>query len=418
MDRDIWVYADVQGRTAEVGRLWWRSRKGRESMSFEYARQWLAHPQRFSLEPALALVPGTHHASPDKAGFGAFGDSAPDRWGRNLLRRAERRRASQENRAPRTLFEIDVLLGVDDETRQGALRFAAEPGGPFLAEPTKHRVPPLVGLPRLLSAAKKITADTDDGESLSLLMGPGSSLGGARPKASVRDADGMLLIAKFPHQADNTDMVRWESVALALAAKAGLEVPAWRLEKVADQAVLVMRRFDRQHGRRIPFLSAMGMLGATDREPRSYLEIAEALRRYGAAVEHDLGELWRRVVFNVLISNTDDHLRNHGFLRSDMHGWRLSPAYDLNPTPTDLRPRVLATHIDRHDGTASLALAMETARHYGLGAAKARRAAGEIAQAVAAWRAEAARLGLDRHEMERMASAFQHADLEQALKLS
>ncbi len=418
MDRDIWVYADLQGHPVEVGRLWWRLRKGRESMSFEYASQWLAHPQRFSLEPALALAPGTYHSSLGKAVFGAFGDSAPDRWGRNLLRRAERRRASKENRTPRTLFEIDVLLGVDDETRQGALRFAAESGGPFLAEPTKHRIPPSMELPHLLAAAKKITADLDDDESLSLLMGPGSSLGGARPKASVRDADGTLLIAKFPHQSDNVDIVRWEGVALALAAKAGLEVPAWRLEKVADQAVLVVRRFDRQLGCRIPFLSAMSMLGATDREPRSYLEIAEALRRYGAAVERDLGQLWRRVVFNILISNTDDHLRNHGFLRPDIHGWRLSPVYDLNPTPADVHPRVLATHIDRHDGTASFALAMETARNYGLSASEARRVAKEVVQAVAAWRIEAARLGVEQREMERMASAFQHADLEQVLKLA
>ena len=178
-----------------------------------------------------------------------------------------------------------------------------------------------------------------------LLLAPGSSLGGARPKASVRDRDGHLAIAKFPNKADEVKTVLWEAVALTLAAKAGVPVPAWRLEIVADKPVLVLRRFDRQQGTRVPFLSAMSMLDAKDNEARSYLEFVDILRQHGAAPKEDMHGLWRRIVFNILISNTDDHLRNHGFLWTGPAGWRLSPAYDLNPVPIDIKPRIL---IDGH----------------------------------------------------------------------
>ena len=195
--------------------------RGQESASFEYDKVWLEHPERFALEPALTLGRGPYHTRPGKALFGAIGDSAPDRWGRVLMRRAERRRAAERGLAPRTLLEMDFLLLVDDESRHGALRFADRDGGPFLAPAGPTRIPPLVELPRLLSAAEHVVGDTDTVEDLRLLLAPGSSLGGARPKASVLDRDGRLAFAKFPHQADDVDIERWEALALTLAAAGG-----------------------------------------------------------------------------------------------------------------------------------------------------------------------------------------------------
>ena len=224
-----------------------------------------------------------------------------------------------------------------------------------------------MSLSRLLAASTRVTCREEGDDDLQLLIGPGSSLGGARPKAAVRDRDGGLTIAKFPHREDDRDIVLWEGVALGLAGRAEIRVPDWRIEHVAGRRVLIVRRFDRDGNRRAPFLSAMSMLGSRDNEPRSYLEIADALRSHGAAPKSDLAKLWRRVAFNVLVSNTDDHLRNHGFLYEDGLGWRLSPVYDLNPTPTDIRPRVLATNIDEHDGTASLDRVLATAEYSGIG---------------------------------------------------
>lgn len=330
------------------------------------------------------------------------------------MRRAEIRRARMEQRAPRTLLESDFLLLVDDELRVGALRFQADRVGPFLAEPRPERVPPLVELGRLLSACNRVTRRNELDEDLRLLIGPGSSLGGARPKAAIRDRDGGLAIAKFPHANDDRDVVLWEAVALALAGRAGIAVSDWRVERVGGRRILVLKRFDRGGGWRVPFLSAMSMLGAAANERRSYLEIADALRSHGATPRKDLEELWRRVVFSVLASNTDDHLRNHGFQYERGLGWSLSPAFDLNPTPTDERARVLATNIDEHDGTASLELALATAGYYGLGVREARRIAGEVGGAVGGWREVAAQMGASRRESDRMESAFQHEDLEAA----
>jgi len=417
MEKEALVYLDLRGTPHLVGRLWTRKRQARESATFEYDTGWLAHPERFSLEPALKLGPGPFHAPSGKPLFGAIGDSAPDRWGRVLMRRAERRRADQEGRTPRTLTEIDYLLMVDDEARQGALRFAEREGGPFLAEPGPRRIPPLIELPRLLSAAERVLSGTDTGEDLRLLLAPGSSLGGARPKASVRDRGGHLAIAKFPNQGDEVNTVLWEAVALTLAAKAGISVPVWRVATVSGKPVLLLRRFDREREIRLPFLSAMSMLDARDNEARSYLEFADVLRQYGAAPREDMHALWRRIVFSILISNTDDHLRNHGFLWAGPAGWRLSPAYDLNPIPTDIKPRVLSTTIDLDDGTASLKLALQVAGYFELGEAEAHRIAGQVGQSVAAWRRHAAKLGITPAEIGRMASAFEHEDLQAALAL-
>ena len=351
MDREIFVYVDLNGASHLMGRLWTRLRKNKESATFEYSPTWLDHPARFSLEPALALGPGPFHTPADTPMFGAIGDSAPDRWGRALMRRMERKRAEREGQAQRTLRETDYLLLVDDEARQGALRFAEREGGPFLRQEGSKRIPPLLELPKLLSAAENVVEDKDTDEDLLLLFAPGSSLGGARPKASVREQDDHLAIAKFPRHDDEYNTVVWEAVALALAKASGIEVPVARIETVAHKSVLLVRRFDRDGARRIPFLSAMSMLGSRDSETRSYLEIVDALRQHGAAPKEDMQALWRRLVFNILISNTDDHLRNHGFLYEGQSGWRLSPAYDLNPVPTDIKPRILATAIKDRKST-------------------------------------------------------------------
>jgi serine/threonine-protein kinase HipA len=414
MDREVLVYADLDGVPHLVGRLWARLRKGRESATFEYVPAWLVHPARFSLEPALALGPGPFHTAADTRMFGAIGDSAPDRWGRALMRRMARRRAEREGQAPRTLHEIDYLLFVDDEARQGALRFAEREGGPFLSEEGVTRIPPLVELPKLLSAAERVMDERDTDEDLRLLFAPGSSLGGARPKASVRRNDGHLAIAKFPRRDDEYNTVLWEAVALALAKKGGIAVPESRLELVGGKPVLLLRRFDRDGARRIPFLSAMSMLGSRDNETRSYLEIVDALRQHGAAPREDMEALWRRLVFNILISNTDDHLRNHGFLYEGRDGWRLSPAYDLNPVPVDIKPRILTTAINEDDNTASLGLALEVAGYFELDAGRAREIAAQVGKAASKWRDEAARVGLTKPEIDRMASAFEHRDMEMA----
>jgi serine/threonine-protein kinase HipA len=360
-------------------------------------------------------IPIDFHTGADTPMFGAIGDSAPDRWGRALMRRMERRRAEHEKQTPRTLHEIDYLLLVDDEARAGALRFAETEGGPFLRQEEAKRIPPLVKLPELLSAAEHVMEDTDTEEDLRLLFAPGSSLGGARPKASVREKDGHLAIAKFSRKDDEINAVLWEAVALRLAQNAGIPVPTARVETVADKPVLLLRRFDREGARRIPFLSAMSMLGAKDNETHSYLEIVDALRQHGAAPKADMEALWRRIVFNILISNTDDHLRNHGFLYEGSDGWRLSPAYDLNPVPVDVKPRILTTAINEEDTTASLSVALDVAGYFELDEAEAGEIAAQVGKAVSRWRDEATQHGITRKEIDRMASAFEHEDLKDAL---
>jgi len=417
MDELVYVYLDLASAPQLCGRLWARARKGQESASFEYDEGWLRAANRFSLEPALSLGAGAFHTGQGKALFGAIGDSAPDRWGRMLMGRAERRAAKREKRAVRTLREIDYLLMVDDEARQGALRFSRQPGGPFLQPDAASRIPHVVELPRLLTAAEHFEGDTETEEDIRLLIAPGSSLGGARPKASVRSKSADLLIAKFPHKTDETSVVLWEALALRLAEKARIQVPSWKVEKISRKAVLVSERFDRSKKRRIPFLSAMSMLGAKDNENHSYLEVVDAIRQHGAGIETDLEELWRRIVFYILISNTDDHLRNLGFLYAGGEGWRLAPAYDLNPIPLETKPRVLSTNVTLDDRTASLELAFEVADYFKLSVKHARGIAHEVGKIVERWDQEAGGLGIGKTERERMSSAFNHVDLQKAIQL-
>jgi serine/threonine-protein kinase HipA len=325
------------------------------------------------------------------------------------MRRNERRRAKDAGSLPRTLTEADFLLLVNDETRLGSLRFCVEEGGPFLApNEAASRIPLLIDLPKLLSASARLEEESDDAEDLRLLLAPGSSLGGARPKAGIRDFDGRLAIAKFPSREDEIDVVRWEEVALSLAYRAGIRVPLHRVEIVLGKPVLVVRRFDREGSadHRIPFLSAMSMLDARDGERRSYPEIMDALRRYGAFPERDGRELWRRMLFSVFINNVDDHLRNHGFLHYGSEGWILSPAYDLNPVPLDIKARVLSTAIVADESAADPELAFSTCGYYGLSLKEAKSISQELAQALRSWRALAQDAGIPKSQVERMSSAF------------
>jgi serine/threonine-protein kinase HipA len=234
----------------------------------------------------------------------------------------------------------------------------------------------------------------------------------------VRDRDGQLAIAKFPHHRDQISTVLWEAVANRLASKAGITTATGRIEIVADRPVFLLRRFDRDGAIRLPFLSAMSMLAASDHETRSYLEIADAIQQYGAAPTEDLHELWRRIVFSILISNTDDHLRNHGFLYAGNQGWRLSPAYDLNPIPVQFRPRILSTLIDEQSGEASLDLALSVAEYFRLSQNEAKPIAHEVATAVSQWRKEAIRLGVLTQELDTVATAFEHSELEKGRRLT
>ncbi len=409
-NQEVLVWISLGGKDIRVGKLWCHVRGNRESATFEYDKKYLEHPERFALEPALKLTEGAFHTKQGVSIFGAMGDSAPDRWGRILMRRAQAMSDKSQNTTPSTLFEIEYLLRVSDEARQGALRFS-RPLSPsheqvFLALKQKNSMPPLVDLPKLLAATEKFMADNESAQDLKLLLAPGSSLGGARPKASVRDKDNALAIAKFSKKDDEFNVVIWEMVALTLAKKAGIQVPLHRLENILGKPVLIIKRFDRRGEERIPFLSAMSMLGAMENEQHSYLEIAYALAQNGAAATEDMAQLWRRIVFTIMISNTDDHLRNHAFIYERNHGWRLSPAYDLNPTPVEIKPRILATSIDFYDNAASLETALSVIKEFRLKKADALQIISEVRAAVGQWQEVATGFGLSRAECNFMASAF------------
>lgn len=409
------IYVDLAGEMHLTGFLWIADARGKTTATFRYAESWLEHPSRFAVDPLLGITSaGPFHKS---RLFGALADSAPDRWGRTLMARAERLRAREEGRAQRSLRDIDYVLGVSDLARQGALRFALDEGGEFVVPPDAAAIPPLVELPTLLAAAQGFLDNPDSVDALRVLLAPGSSLGGARPKASVRGSDGRLTIAKFPRDSDGYSVCAWEYVALELAGAAGIDTADAELYTVDDREVLLLSRFDRAGNQRIPFVSAMTLLDATDGERRSYLDIADALRRFGGATRADLGQLWRRLVFNVLVSNTDDHLRNHAFLYDGEGGWRLSPAYDLNPVPLDVGPRLLSTAIGENtdDTSASLELAFEVAEYFDLEEEEARTIARGVAEVCMQWADRARAHGISGSEIDLMRSAFEHEDLDAAL---
>ncbi|WP_319566907.1 type II toxin-antitoxin system HipA family toxin [Cohaesibacter marisflavi] len=413
---DFEVHIDLDGRTRQIGLARSNRVRGTETILFEYDDAWLDDPARFSLEPALALSRGAFAPPAGLATFGSIGDSAPDTWGRRLMQRSERRLAERECRTVRTLTESDYLLGVADETRLGALRFRWVGDDTFQA-PIQAGVPAIVELGRLLQITERILLDEETDDDLQLIFAPGSSLGGARPKASVVDQHGHLSIAKFPKETDDYSIETWEEIALRLAEDAGIVTPIHELVDVAGKKVMLSRRFDRNGTVRIPFLSAMAMMGAKDGERGSYPEIVDVLAEHGAQGKTDAQELYRRVVFNVMISNVDDHLRNHGFLWSGKSGWSLSPAYDLNPVPTDVKARVLSTNIDLDESTCSIDLLEEASEYFALTLVQARTIIKEVATVTATWRETARDVGARPVEIKRMASAFEHEDLNRARAL-
>ncbi len=407
VEKPIEVNVQISGREIPAGRLWTHRHGQSESATFSYLESYLQQGDAYELDRGLPLRAGQHQTALKHALFGAMTDCAPDGWGRRLVRRAELQRAREANAQPRALAEVDFLLGARDDLRQGALRFRAGDGGCYLAADAEG-VPHLIGLRRLLNAAEELERDDPSSEDLRLLLHGGSSLGGARPKAHVLDTEGCLAIAKLPSpQADEWDVIRWEAVALTLANAAGIAVPDHALHVVDGRPVLVLRRFDRDGGRRIGYVSAMTMLQARDGEQASYLEIAESIEDCSADAAVDLRELWRRIVFTILISNTDDHLRNHGFLRRSTAGWTLSPAFDLNPNPEGTA-RQLATAIDAHSTEASLATALDVADLFRVSPAQALGIITEVSLATDRWRDVARASGLSRHQLERLEPAFEH----------
>lgn len=413
---DFEVHIALNGRTRQVGLARSNRVRGKETILFEYDDAWLNDSDRFSLEPALAMTRGAFAPPSGLSVFGSIGDSAPDTWGRRLMQRAERRAAEREGRAIHTLAESDYLLGVSDTTRLGALRFRRVGEESFQA-PDRAGVPALIQLGKLLQITERILRDEETDEDLQLIFAPGSSIGGARPKASVIDQHGYLSIAKFPKETDDYSVETWEEIALRLAEQAGIATPKHQLIEVAGKAVLLSRRFDRQDGTRIPFLSAMAMMSAKDGEQGSYPEIVDSLVQHGAQAKTDARALYRRVVFNVLISNVDDHLRNHGFLWLGKNGWSLSPAYDLNPMPSDIKARVLTTNISLDEATCSLDLLESAAEYFSLSLAQARAIIKEVALVTSRWRNIAKEVGARSAEIQRMASAFEHDELKRAIVL-
>ena len=417
MTDEISVFVAAADEDVLAGRMYFHRRRGVESASFVYDSSYLASPDAYALDPALPLAAGTLQTPAGHALFGAFTDSLPDRWGRPLIYCAERIRARAAGTAPRSIGEVDLLLGVRDDLRQGALRFRAGDQGSFLATEDSG-VPVLTDLPALLDIAAHVERDTVGYDDLQRLVRAGGSLGGARPKAHVIDATGHLAIAKFPSpNSDTWNVMAWEKVALDLAQDAGITVPGSQLIRIGDQHVLIVDRFDRRGPARIGYASAMTMLETRDRDQRSYLEIAAVIEERSPVATADLHQLWRRIAFSVLISNTDDHLRNHGFLHQHAGSWTLSPAFDLNPNPAP-GPKDLSTAIDYGDTRASVQTLLKVADYFRLDASQALDVLAEVTQATANWRRVAESHGLTQRDLEGMEPAFETAETRQARALT
>lgn len=412
----IEVFVATGAQDILAGRLYPHYRRGSESASFSYDDKYLANPNAYELDPGLPLVSGALQTAVGRPLFGAFADSSPDRWGRTLIHRAERARAEAVATAPRSISEADLLLGVRDDLRQGALRFRYDGQEEFQA-PEESGVPILTDLPELLDIAARAERDAADYDDLRRLLKAGSSLGGARPKAHVLDNSGLIAIAKFPSEnSDTWDVMAWEKVALDLAREADITVPDSQLIRVGDRRVLVVDRFDREGPKRIGYVSAMTMLEATDGDQRSYLEIADAIERRSPTATAELGQLWRRIVFNILISNTDDHLRNHGFLHRNRDVWTLSPAFDLNPNPQP-GPKYLSTRIAFDSSRATIDTIMSVAPFFRLDERDAIENLDQVMSSVAHWPQVARSHGLEQRDLHAMKPAFDHAEAEKAQHL-
>jgi len=401
---EVWLDDDL-GPPCLVGTL----AHNRGQIRFHYERDWLKDPRAFALDPDLSLDEHPFFPKPELGNFGIFLDSSPDRWGQTLMKRREALQAKDEKRPPRTLYAWDFLIGVQDQTRQGALRFRRPGTETFLGD-EKMAAPPVTTLRELEAVAYQLSnRRIDDLDALrrwlAVLVAPGASLGGARPKANFTEADGSLWIAKFPARDDDRDVGAWEYVVHQLARKAGVDVPPARLIRLGnDFHTFCVQRFDRAHGTRRFYASAMTLLRKTRSEGTSYLELAQFIRAQGDA-EHadaDLAQLFRRVAFNVAVGNRDDHLRNHGFVLGKT-GWRLAPAFDVNPN-IDKAEHVL--NIDDVDNRPSLETVLGTAAFYGLGDGPARQAVEEVAAAVDGWQGAARRAGISGADIDLTVGAF------------
>ena len=406
---EVWLDADFLERT-RVGTL----THDRGTLRFAYEPAWLKSPQAFALDPDLSLGEGSYFPNAEAGNFRVLDDSAPDRWGQTLMKRREALNAKDEDRKPRTLYAWDFLLGVEDVSRQGALRYRRPGEVAFLAHETLT-VPLAASLRELEIVAREITAKRiDDLEALrqwlKVLVAPGASLGGARPKASFTETNGSLWIAKFPARDDTRDVGAWEALAQQLAVRAGIEVPASDLRRFSGEYhTFCVQRFDRSGGRRRFYASAMALLRKDHSEGTSYLELAEFLHARGAKdhIEADLEQLFRRVAFNVAIGNRDDHLRNHGFLLTPT-GWRLAPAFDLNPN-TERADHVL--NIDESDNRPSLATVIETSEWYVGSKDRGRVIMTEVLHETRKWRQAAQALKIARADVELTATAFAESDV-------
>ena len=408
---DIYVYADWVGLSQPtlVGVLSAHQAKGRKAFSFEYDKQWLKTDAQRLIDPDIQFYSGQQFPN-NKENFGIFLDSMPDTWGRTLMKRREAQLSKMKDIKPRTLYDIDFLLGVYDATRMGAFRFKLEPTGDFLDNDTEKSAPPWSTVRELQQAVVHYEHDTENeaiNKWLKLLIAPGSSLGGARPKANILDENNELWIAKFPSKNDTIDKAAWEFLTYQLAIKAKIEMAECRLDQInGSYHTFFTKRFDRIGADRIHFSSAMTMTGNNEDtikdNPASYLDIVEFIQDYGCHVDENLAQLWRRIVFNIAVSNTDDHLRNHGFVLHT-EGWQLSPAYDLNPS---IDKDGLALNIDMHNNALDFELAKSVGEYFRLDNFKMDRIIQEVLSAVKDWKDIAKNLGIPRAEQELMGSAF------------
>lgn len=407
-DTAIDVYLSINATDIHAGTLFTHHRRGTQTATFVYDVGYLARADACALDPVLSLRAGAFQTPATHKLFGAFTDCAPDRWGRTLINRQAAATAHEQGVAPRALTEADYLLGVRDDLRQGALRFRIG-DGPFLAHDTTG-VPALTDLPALLALADRSETDQATLADLRRLVRAGSSLGGARPKAHVRDLNGHIAIAKFPSAAHDTwDVMAWEKVTLDLAEAAGIAVPTSRLIDVAGRKVLIVDRFDRTAtGHRIGYVSAMTMLEAADGDQATFLDLADVVEQRSVDARAELVQLWRRAVFSVLIANTDNHLRNHGFLHQGHDAWRLAPAFDLNPDPAP-GPTHLATSLDG-SGSDTIDTALQIADLFRLTPAQASHELDRITAAVRQWRTVAAGHDIPPTKIEEMAPAFAAAN--------
>lgn len=415
--KTIYVYADWEriGSPTLMGQLNCEVVRGKEVFSFNYDGDWLSNSEFRLLDPDLKQFSGAQYLYDDKPNFGIYLDSSPDRWGRMLIKRREAILARTEGRAARPLYETDFLLGVYDGNRMGALRFKLDPDGDFVDSNREFAAPPWTSIRELEHASLQLEADNSPDSAeyakwLRMLIAPGSSLGGARPKANVIDKNGDLWIAKFPSRHDTKDMGGWEAVVNELAAMCDISVAQSKAQKYNSRHhTFLSKRFDRgEAGGRIHFASAMTMLAKSDGEDAStgasYLDLVEFIITQGADVNNNLEELWRRVVFNIAVSNCDDHLRNHGFILTD-NGWILSPAYDINP---DEYGTGLKLNISEEDNSLDFDIALSVAFHFRVSNDRGVAIIEKVKTEVAKWQAVATKYGIPRAEQEQMLSAFRY----------